>query len=170
MGIRYWASGLPPEAVERARRAPKCYFHDDPFEERGPDGKREEIPVLDLDKAWHSLQRMTEDPSARPSGWRRSGADRGWDLRRELSPRAASALVAGDVVHTYDGWTSYIGILDPEQVAAVADDLDTMGEGDVNAVYEDRDDRAHVLHYLEQAKEFAAEVRDRGWGVIYTIG
>lgn len=164
MGIRYYAYPVPPAMIAEALDDP-CRFHgDDPLMDAwGPEDTR---PVmLYLDKCWREMQ-------AAFNVW----AD---------SPRPAAELVRGAVTFVDEGaYHAFERTLTPEEVAAIADDLDDFvvdhdleGERD-----EDEDEEvaadgsrevsqeAYFRHYVLAARDFCRDMATAGYGLAYLIG
>lgn len=113
--------------------------------------------MLYLDKCWRLLQRLTHDSPG------------------EVRP--AYGLFEGDVdAWAVGGYEPYVKALSPEELALAADDLESVTESDVEALFQRDDffpgegDRNYILEYLEDAKRFATDLRQRGFGLVYIIG
>ena len=151
MGIRYYAYPVSSQEIDEARRRP-CPFHGaDPMADAW--GPVDERPVmLYLDKCWPFLQRAfrLDEPEQRP----------------------AAELVRGRVTFTDDGWDPYERVLDPEEVAAIAADLATLGDGDIAQLVNEvaPEHRDYLRFHLEQARSFTAEMSEAGHGLVYLIG
>lgn len=151
MGIRYYAYPVSPREIEAARENP-CAFHgDDPLMDAwGP--VEERPPMLYLDKCWTCLQRLFDVDSDHP--------------------RPAAELVRGDVTMTELGWIPYERVLDPDEVAAIADDVERfVSDGDLIEPVPCRFASCDALRaYLEDAKDFLSDLRAAHYGLVYLIG
>lgn len=167
MGIRYYAYPVAPEDTYRAKENPAQFIGADPLADAwglvplGPHhsamGAKPRPEMLYLDKCWPLLQRLTHQSPG------------------EVRP--AYRLFEGDVdAWAIGGYEPYVKALTPEELARVADDLETVTESDVEALFQRDDffpregDRDYLLEYLDEAKRFAVELRERGFGLVYTIG
>ncbi|MDN4638698.1 hypothetical protein QCD70_00425 [Agreia sp. PsM10] len=172
MGIRYYACPLPDSQVMFARLEPEAFMSRDPLAdawglievdyETGQPIDSEPRPqpeVLYLDKCWRELQLLFGD---------------------EDGPfRTSFDLVRGAVTMTPRGWIPYFGVLDADEVTAVAQNIDQVTAADVDHLLEEhpelcRDDddgeRKYILDLLGDAQQFVASMMKRGWGLIYMIG
>ena len=153
MGIRYFASAIRPTDVDTARSDPRCFqckrYDDDDWDPTEPVDRG-----LDLDKSW-------------------------WELQLLFESRPAHMLVEGRVTQSSNGWIPHYGVLDPEQVRQVAEDLATIDEdvlvragvrGYDGVIARGSSDFNYVMQYLNAAKEFTALLARDGLGLIYTIG
>lgn len=159
MGIRYYAYPVPARDVAAARLDPITHLSDDPLADAWELG-RQRPEMLYLDKCWRMLQSLTC-----------RGGER----------RPAHALFEGQVrflpEYNYLAHEPWIKVLDPEEVRAIDDDLQTMDESDVDLLLSDGDysprfdnEGRYILEYLRAAQHFTATMRQRGDGLIYTIG
>lgn len=123
-----------------------CFDGEDAWDHWGPGS----VPTLDLDKCYPELQRLLHGEKPRPS----------------------HALVEGHVTHTPYGWRSFRRVLDPEQVRAIADDLDQILASalDREQIECRFNDGACVAVNLARARDFARRVTDAGFGIHYSIG
>ncbi|OMH23027.1 hypothetical protein BKD30_14210 [Tersicoccus phoenicis] len=156
MGIRYYAYPLPPELVTAARLDPSAYLSSDPLADAWDLDGQSRPRMLYLDKCWGLLQQLTcADPRA---------------------PRPSYLLVEGRVTHTHDGWIPWTRVLDADEVGRIADDLALINPDDLDDLFARGashfrdDDRDYLESYLAQAKEFTADLRARGQGLVYMIG
>jgi len=147
MGIRYYAYPVPAELVEQAHDDPRLFLSHDPLMDAwGPEDERP--MMLYLDKVWGPLQQL-------------------------LAGRRSLDLVAGHVRWIGYEYEPFVAVLDPDEVAAIADDL---------LLVEDVDDETatrlgpldwtadHVNQYLTEARAFTRALSDRGCGLVYVIG
>ena len=158
MGIRWYGWAVTSDEAERARAAPwpGIRVADERYDSPG-------WACAGFDKAWRSMQCLFADP-------RREGV---------FQPRPAFSLVEGDVTWVNEGeYEPHVGILSAQQVRAISDDLATVSHVDVraycrhwfpNAIDEPTPEEQYVTHYLEEAKEFAADSASRGHCAIYII-
>lgn len=147
MGIRYYAYPVPPELVEQAHDDPRLFLSHDPLMDAwGPEDER---PVmLYLDKVWGPLQQL-------------------------LARRRALDLVAGHVRWIGYEYEPYVAVLDPDEVAAIADDLVLVDDvdDDIAARLGPLDWSAETINrYLAEARAFTRSLADRGCGLVYAIG
>jgi hypothetical protein len=170
MGIRYYAYPLPEEHVGFAREEPRAFFSRDPLadawglaevdpEAPDPTGAVASEPplMLYLDKCWRELQSLLAGASIEGS-------------------RAAYDLVQGDVEMDGDGWWPYFGVLDAARVQAVAADLNTVTEKDVDRwlamdpLLGYGEQKEYVLEFLGRAQRFTALLAQQKLALIYKIG
>ena len=173
MGIRYYAYPLPDSQVRFARLEPEAFMSRDPLadawglievdSETGQPIDPEPRPqpeMLYLDKCWRELQ---------------------WLFGDEDGPfRRSFDLVRGEVTMTPCGWIPYFGVLDADEVTAVAQNLAEVTAADVDHLLEGHaelcrgDDvdgeRRYILEFLGRAQQFLASMTKRGSGLIYMIG
>jgi len=169
MGIRYWGQPLPAHLVETARTNPRLLSIDDDYDDYlwrlRDDGSDEEGKwgntkhSLNLDKAFTDFDALwqTEPPEHRP----------------------ANELVRGWVTNSPWGWKAHYGVIDPDRVAAVRDDIARTRDADIE-VYIAADggrfrdaSEAYVRYLIALRKDmivFLDERLARGEGVLYTIG
>ncbi|NQX34237.1 hypothetical protein [Herbiconiux sp. VKM Ac-2851] len=151
MGIRYFAQPLDPAAVAEARADPVAHLWSDRHHAFAHHG--DPLPVaIDLDKAWRDFQAI-------------------------FGERPAGRLVAGNVTHTCCGWRSHYGVLDPDEVRAVADDLRSVvlpRSPDDDHLDDSASDRADEYGYLgemlDRARQRCDEYARAGLALIYSIG
>ena len=170
MGIRYWGSPLPARLVATARTDPRLLHIDDDYddylwdvreyERDGPAHWGSGKHTLDLDKAFNDFQALwrTDPPEHRP----------------------AIELVRGDVTHTSrGGWKPHYGIIDPDRVEAVRDDIFLTRDADIDEFIDAgrgryRDDPASYVRDLILRRDSMLTFLDariaRGEGVLYSIG
>ncbi len=157
MGIRYYAYPLHAADVPLAECDPRQFMSADPLADAwGLDPGRPKPRMLYLDKAWRPLQLLFAEAA--------TGED----------PPISAQLVAGRVWQSGQGWWEpHIGVLPPEQVAAIARDIVRFGP--VDQATAERIDRLgpsadYVNDYLLRAQEFTAEIAGDGLGLVYMIG
>lgn len=169
MGIRYWARPLPAHLVDVARSNPRLLHIDDDYddylwelhendtEERAAWGSRKH--ALDLDKTFTDFQML----------WHCEPPDR----------RPALELVQGRVTDTHRGWKPHFGVIEPERVSAVRDDIRATRPEDIAAHIEAgrgrfRDEPEPYVRdltaRLTEMLTFLDARLERGEGVLYTIG
>lgn len=148
MGIRYFAYPVSPRQIAQSHECPRGCFDGDDSWHHGEPGER---PTLDLDKCYPELQ---------------------WFLGGD-EPRPSYALVEGAVTHTGYGWESFRRTLDIEQTKTIADDLDDLLASpealDLPAC-RFGDVRDCAGQNLVEARGFARQVADAGFGSHYLIG
>jgi hypothetical protein len=172
MGIRYYAYAFDGNLTEQALADPLSFLSDDPladawgfehgaiictptFEQTVP-----HRDMLYLDKAWRQLQCLTAP--AEPG----------------LPARHAFRMFEGAVVMNGMGWEPWVRTLTPPDVLAVAGDLETISEKDVELRLQEsrfpgRDfdgEFDYVVNYLRQARTFTANLAAEGRGMVYKIG
>jgi len=114
--------------------------------------------ALDLDKSFGDFQslRHTEPPLFRP----------------------AIELVRGWVTGTYRGWKPHYGIIDPDRVSAVRDDVRVTRDDDIVVFVESGGGRygdepqlciRSLVAFRDKILTFLDERVNRGEGVLYTI-
>lgn len=170
MGIRYYATPVPPEHLASALRSLDDYLVGDEHH-RFIRHRHPRPPGLDLDKGWRPLRHLLlAHPPARGEA-------------------PALLLVAGEVEQGCCGYRPHTDLLDAEQVAAAALDLarpelDEPCPAEVceaaTVVHPRRtsptekeracDDHAYLRLMLERARAFTAELAEQGWGLTYSIG
>lgn len=169
MGIRYWGQSLPARLVETARTNPRLLHIDDDYDyylwrlrEDEPEGHASlgsGKHALDLDKAFNDFQALwhVEPPEHRP----------------------AIELVRGLVTNTDRGWKAYYGLIDPDRVAAVRDDVARTRDADIESCVSAgrgpfRDEPEwyvdHLISLRDEMITFLDERLVRGEGVLYMIG
>lgn len=169
MGIRYWGQPLPAKFVATARANPRLLHIDDDYDDYLWDLHDDETDgythggggrhALDLDKAFNDFQSLwhTEPPVHRP----------------------ALELVRGQVTNTTRGWKPHYGIVEPDRVRAVRDDVRVTGDGDIVAFVETSgrrypDEPVPYIRDLISCRNailtFLDARVDRGEGVLYSIG
>lgn len=147
MGIRYFAYPVSPRQIEQAKRCPRgCFDGADAWEHWQPGDE----PTLDLDKCYPELQ------------WLLGGSP----------PRASYALVEGAAGYTWHGWDSFRRTLEPDQVKAIADDLDQLlsSPAELESIGCRFDGEDCATGNLALAHDFVSRVADAGYGVHYRIG
>jgi len=157
MGIRYYAYPVAPQSIEDAKRTPYEHLGGDPLMDAW--GPIEDKPrMLYLDKCWRELQVLLGET------------------------RPARSLVEGQVVMNAEGWDGHTSVLDPAEVATIADDLARVKDDEVSAMiardrvaYFGREidtdaELQYVLKYLHDAQEFTRELADDELGLVYLIG
>ena len=157
MGIRYFAISIDNDDYERISRGPcpACGAQPHPNDD---DDLESPAETLDLDKAYWMLQRVFAT----------------LDLNKAIQ------LVAGGVTHTPRGWISYRGLLSPDVVQEIVDELATVDAEKVRRQMLDHrigygDDRVqqdaeYAVEFFNRAKEFLRTVSSQGRGVVYNIG
>lgn len=165
MGIRYYAYPLPDSQVTFARREPEAFMARDPLADAWglidvDSESRPQPEMLYLDKCWRELQ---------------------WLFGDEDGPfRPSFDLVRGQVTMTHCGWIPYFGVLDADEVTAVAQNIAQVTAADVHHLLEDHpelcrgDDvdgeRRYIMELLGHAQQFLASMMTRRSGLIYMIG
>lgn len=161
MGIRYYAYPVAASDIDAALANPEAFVGSDPLsdawglEEIEPNaykmGVYERPRMLYLDKCWNLLKRLT---------------------RPDFKPRPAHKLVEGNVTSAGLGWYPYFGTLTPDDVALVADDLDAIAEGDLEAFCATlpEEDVDYLKEYFAEARTFTRALTEQGEGLAYTIG
>lgn len=171
MGIRYYAYAFDAEMTEQALADPRSMISDDPLADAwglphgftsGTTNFEQSVPARDmlcLDKAWSLLQALTA-----PEG-------------SDEEPRPAFRMFEGRVTDTHTGWLSWVRALTPEEVAAVARDLESIDDADAEARFResarwgDPDaEAAYGQQYLRAARAFVAGLAASGRGMAYLIG
>lgn len=173
MGIRYSAVSFDAALSDKARQWPYRVYHNDPFEgskdvgcsDRCDHSKREWSDpcrgYLGLDKAWRTLQRLTEPTWPDPA-------------------RPAYRMFEGDAtfVNEWPWEIPWVRAVLPEEVPAIRDDLLTLGIDDFDPAFRWRhnsdgtvvDDFDYEAMFLEHAKTFLAWLAEDGRGMVYLIG
>lgn len=160
MGISYFARPVPAGLVDIAKINPAAFL-DDAWFWRTWTPSRWRPEVLSLDKTWQDLQTLFGGNSQDP-------------------PRPAYELVRGQA--QFIGWhiQPFDRVLDPRQVAAVAQDLEQTDlrelyqhclpqhSPDWAAIMDGR--RGYVESHLAAAARFTGELSAKGLGLIYSIG
>lgn len=151
MGIRYHAYPVAPHDIGDAKRNPDRYLGGDPLMDAW--GGTEPRPrMLYLDKCWGCLQGKfgIGTPDERP----------------------AAELVRGKVTFVDLGWIGFRRVLDPNEVAAIADDLDVVLADADPSLIDCRFDGPtdYVRRYLTDARDFTRSLAARGEGLVYLIG
>ena len=156
MGIRYIAISIDQQDFDHLSEGTCKHCGEEPTLREldcGEDALRE---TLDLDKSWGYFQRVLAAEPQRP----------------------AAALVSGRVTDMPWGWRSHKGLLSPDEVAAVADDLASVSDELVRERLlagpgvDDRTERdiAYVCHFLPEAQAFTRRVADANRAILYYIG
>lgn len=170
MGIRYYAYAFDADSTDRALADPRSVISDDPLADAwglphgftsGTTDFEQSVPARDmlyLDKAWSLLQALT--------------APKGGD-----EPRPAYRMFEGRVTDTETGWVSWVRALTPNEVAAIARDLDSIDDDDAGARFRERArfgdpeaDAEYGHQYLRKARAFVAALAADGRGMAYMIG
>lgn len=88
------------------------------------------------------------------------------------TPRPAGELVRGGVTFVGLGWVGFRRVLDPDEVATIADDLElVLAEADPTLIDCRFDGATGYVHsYLTVAREFTRSLVARGEGLVYLIG
>lgn len=165
MGIRYYAYPVRPEHTAAAAATPELFLGQDPLSDAwGLTAVGESIHVMGtrslpemlyLDKCWNLLQDLTRIHAGQY--------------------RPAHALLEGYGPDGRYDCQPFLKALAPAEVAAAASDLaaiscedldDFLGH-DARGRAKDRD---YLKKYLEEAVDFTASLRSRGWGLVYMIG
>ncbi|MFI2563097.1 hypothetical protein [Paenarthrobacter sp. NPDC018779] len=170
MGIRYYAFAFDGDMTDRVLADPRSVMSSDPladawgFEpgaEVGFPTFEQSIPERDmlyLDKAWRELQAFTA-----PS---RTGAD----------ARPAFRMFEGEVTMHYDGWESWIRVLPPMDVPAIAQDLSDITDAELGnwlqgSLRFQRDSNvSYAVGYLQRARAFVNDLAASDRGFVYLIG
>ena len=155
--------------VTTARTNPRLLHIDDGYDEYLWNLREDEIAgnsrcgsakhALDLDKSFGDLQSLwhTEPPLHRP----------------------AIELVRGQVTDTHRGWKPHYGIIDPDRVSAVRDDVRATRDDDIVVFVESGGGRYRdepqlyirsLIAFRDKILPFLDERANRGEGVLYTIG
>ncbi len=169
MGIRYWGQPLPAHLVETAGTNPRLLHIDDDYDdylwqlrEDESDGDAPQgcsRHSLDLDKTFSDFRNLwhIEPPKYRP----------------------AIELVDGWVTNHPRGWIPHYGIVAPDRVGPVRDDIVRTNEAEITSFitagprrFGDEPDL--YVKYLTRLRgamiTFLDERLARGEGVLYTIG
>lgn len=171
MGIRYYAYAFDADLTEQVLADPYTVLSRDPlgdawglipqpigyiatFEQVTP--RRD---LLYLDKAWGSLQRLT-------------GPSEGTE------PRPAFRMFEGQVRHHSMGWDSWVRVITPGEVPAIAADLEQIADEEAVRLFRawagswsDPDVEARYgLQFLRSAREFSRALAAEGRGMVYEIG
>ncbi|QTX04213.1 hypothetical protein [Agromyces archimandritae] len=166
MGIRYYAYAFDDELTGYALADPRSFIGRDPLADAWgfPPGASSwtgitgqalpERDMLYLDKAWSLLQVIT-----RPR------------LLGE-SPRPAYRMFEGDVAYCDLGWDPWVRAIAPEEVASIADDLDSIDDEIIRTALSRRSDSdiEYACDYLTIAKRFVRGLAADGRGFAYLIG
>lgn len=168
MGIRYYAYAFDPERTEQAFADPGRFISADPLADAWgfPPGASFATPTFEqavsprdmlyLDKAWRALQALTGPTAGR-------------------SARPSFQMFEGDVTHHEYGWDRFVRALGPDELPAIAADLDAMDRdwlGRHVRVPSSRDageEVAYLEEFLERARVFTAALADEGRGMVYVI-
>lgn len=158
MGIRYFAITIDNDDYERISRGPcpTCGARPHPSDD---DELESPAETLDLDKAYWMLHRVFAT----------------------LDLQKATQLVTGAVTNTPRGWISYQGLVSPDVVREMVDELATVDAETVRRQmldhrigYDDDDrveqDAGYTVEFFQRAKEFLGTAGSRGRGVVYYIG
>jgi len=168
MGIRYWGRPLPAHLIETARTNPRLLHIDDEYDDylwQLPQDERDESAPfgcgkheLNLDKAFNDFRSLWE--SLPPA------------------PRPALELVDGWVTDHPRGWIPHYGIIAPDRIAAVRDDVARTEEAHIRTFIDSGhgsygDESESYVRYLVSLHNamitFLDERLARGEGVLYTI-
>jgi hypothetical protein len=85
-------------------------------------------------------------------------------------------MFEGNVTMHGDGWDPWVRALTPSEVLTIAQDLDDISDAEVrlrlpDSPRVDRDlDVEYAVGYLRLARVFAANLADKGRGMVYLIG
>lgn len=169
MGIRYWAQPLPAHLVATAHFNPRLLHIDDDYDEYlwslmedDADGRLQwgsGRHALNLDKAFNDFQRL-------------------WKPSLPVH-RPAFELVRGDVTHTHRGWKPYYGVIGPERVGDVRDDVRATTDHDIVRFIESGSERYRgepesygrsLIMHRRAMVTFLDQRLEGGEGVLYTIG
>lgn len=162
MGIRYYAYPVDANELELARISPATYLSEDPFADAWFTPLDERPPMLYLDKCWRELQALLE-------------------LQEPLQPRPAYGLVRGNVTMTGEGWIPFVRLVEPDEVAEIADDLTLVEPAHVTEMLTARTAsfypgetietaEQYIVPYLRDAQKFTRELAGRGDAFVYKIG
>lgn len=158
MGIRYYGWAISQDEVIEAKADPWPVIRRADQRHHLPDWTN-----TDFDKAWPLMQRL-------------------FSPERPQAVRPGYDLVAGDVTYPEGGGLGHlphIGVLDAARAREVADDVASVGPGDVRELsavlcYDDESrrvgDREYLTYYLGVAQSFTADAASRGHGILYSIG
>jgi hypothetical protein len=172
MGIRYYAYAFDADLTEQAVRAPHSILSPDPLADAwgmAPGARAgvatfvrmvPERDMLYLDKAWSSLQRLTA-PAAGVT-----------------VARPAHRMFEGRVRMVGLGWQPWVRTLTPEEIPAIARDLASISDEEVQARFRAMaartrapDDEAdYAGEFLRRAQEFVEGLAADGRGMVYLIG
>ncbi|BCW63863.1 DUF1877 family protein [Paenarthrobacter sp. MSM-2-10-13] len=170
MGIRYYAYAFDADVTDLVLADPRRFLSTDPIADawglKAADGFEiatfeqavPECDMLYLDKAWRYLQAFSA-----PS---RAGGE----------ARPAFRMFEGAVTMHHDGWESWVRVLPPSDVVAIAEDLHDVSDsefGDWLQEYlpTERDSNVpYGVGYLQQARVFVTDLAAVGRGLVYLIG
>lgn len=171
MGIRYYAYAFDSSITQAVLANPRAYLSADPFADAlglphgftmGTTDFQQGPPVEDmlyLDKVWRNLQLMTA-PSD-PSG----------------ECRPAYRMFEGEVTPLggWEGWLPWVRAIPPEDVARIADDLETVTRADFIPWYSRHDgdeesEAESVDQFVCRARKFLRGLEATGRGFTYMIG
>ena len=170
MGIRYYAYAFDADRTAEALVDPRAFISSDPFADAW--GIEPHTPfdiatlqqwtpkrdLLYLDKAWPMLQDLTRGASSGPAGPPAYRMFEGW-VTQELGGY---------------GWVPWVRALGPDEMPAVAEDLERFTPAAAHARLRARGlssgDIDYVLQYLERAQTFVDGLVDDGRGMAYLIG
>lgn len=175
MGIRYYAYAFDADATRAVLADPRAYISSDPLADAWgfPPGSMvavtdfrqgpAEEDMLYLDKAWRNLQLMTapSDPTD--------------------DPRPAYRMFEGDVtpLGNWESWLPWVRAIPPEDVAPIADDLDTLTRADFvpwlpprqgDESGEGEEAEAEYVDHVKRARRFLRGLEASGRGFAYLIG
>lgn len=174
MGMRYYAWAYEEDQAGIALEEPRKLMSDWPLADAwglvpnngsslitGP--RKPKSEMLYLDKTWHIMQSLT---------WR--------DWFSEKPARPCARMFEGYPTSDdgFESWESFVRGIMPDEVPAIADDLESMTDGfvkqriraDAHDSGSAESDIDYVLPYLHSAQEFVREVADTGRGFVYSIG
>lgn len=172
MGIRYYAYAFDRAQTERALADPRGFIADDPLADAWGFQPGAQLAVTDfeqavpardmlyLDKAWSTLQRLTEPGPL------------------DDEPRPAFRMFEGQVTQCDGGWHAWVRALTPDEVVVIARDLAAIDDGQARARLREidrfgRDPDGEVdygMHHLAKARAFASTLAAEDRGMAYLIG
>lgn len=174
MGIRYYAYAFEDHMTDQALAFPRSILAGDPHADAwgGEPGASISVVTLEqhtperdmlyLDKAWRHLQIIT-----------------GPEIRGAAA-RPAHRMFEGAVTmdHDHMGWDPWLRVLRPEEVPAIAEDLEGISESEAKSLLRtraylgeepEREIEYACLHF-HRARTFMTHLRADGRGMVYMIG
>jgi len=173
MGIRYYAYAFAPEHTEEALRDPRAFLSADPladawgmepgaavsvatFQQTSP-----AEDMLYLDKAWSGLQQLFGPSQA------------GEPARPGYRMFEGQVAMRGDF-----GWEPWIRCLAPDEIGAIARDLQSFNDeelegrirGDEVGAHDTDREIEYQRQFLDRARAFVEALEREGRGMVYMIG